>query len=318
MTERVTVWQGLRNLWGVMLRAWPSARLMLAVALLAVIGQAAADYARGLTSVVVVENGHARQIRTRCSTVGELLQDLGIELGPQDRLSPAEDVVLEPRVRIDVLHARPVYLTIDGVTQVVQAHGLSAEEILAEAGVELRPGDELRVNGALLSEPAQAEGGGLHVRAASLAGIGRDARMVVGSAAVSHVEILRAARVRLLDGRTEQTLYSTASTVGQALLEANALLYEGDQVEPGLDVPLADGLEVRIYRAKPVEVYVDGRVLRTRTQSGRVNEVLAELSLSLVGRDFCDPPLDASIADGAQLRITRVTERSPVVGTSAR
>jgi 3D (Asp-Asp-Asp) domain-containing protein len=83
-------------------------------------------------------------------------------------------------------------------------------------------------------------------------------------------------------------------------------------VLPGLDAPLADGLEVQIHRAKPVEVHVDGRVLRTRTQSSSVGEVLGELGVWLVGQDFCDPALAAPLSDGAQLRVIRVTERTEV------
>ena len=89
MSERVSVWQGLRNSCAAVMRPWPSVGLMLAVVLLAVVGQAAADYARGLTPVVLVEDGRARQVRTRCATVGEVLDDLGVVVGPQDRLSPA-------------------------------------------------------------------------------------------------------------------------------------------------------------------------------------------------------------------------------------
>jgi 3D (Asp-Asp-Asp) domain-containing protein len=69
---------------------------------------------------------------------------------------------------------------------------------------------------------------------------------------------------------------------------------------------------VRIDRAKAVEVLVDGRTLRARTQSERVGEVLAELGVSLVGQDFCEPALDAPIVDGAQLCVTRVSERTEI------
>jgi uncharacterized protein YabE (DUF348 family)/3D (Asp-Asp-Asp) domain-containing protein len=149
------------------------------------------------------------------------------------------------------------------------------------------------------------------VRAASLGGTGRDARERA-AVPVSRVEVLRATQVHVLDGAAAQTLHSTASHVGQALVEAGVLLYEGDRVKPGLDAPLADGLEVQIYRAKPIEVHVDGRVLRTRTQSQSVGEVLGELGVSLVGQDFCDPVPEALLADGAQLFVTRVTERTVV------
>jgi uncharacterized protein YabE (DUF348 family) len=289
--------------------------MMLAVVLLVVVGQAAVDYARGLTLVVLVEDGRARQVRTRCSTVGEVLEDLGVGIGPQDRLSPDREATLEPRMRIEMLRARPVHLVSDGVTRVVQTHGESVDEILAEAGVKLRPGDKLRINDDGHSASNQAESGGVHVRAASLGGVGGGDGEATG-ARISRIEILRAAQVHLLDRDAVrdavQTLHSTASTVGQALSEANVLLYEGDRIVPGLDARLADGLQVQIHRAKSVTVQVDGRVLRTRTQSDSVGGVLAELGVSLLGQDFTDPPLAASLVDGAQLRVTRVAERTEI------
>jgi uncharacterized protein YabE (DUF348 family) len=126
---------------------------------------------------------------------------------------------------------------------------------------------------------------------------------------VSRIEVVRAFHLQLVDGDATRTLHSTARSVGQALAEADVLLYEGDVVEPDLDAPLTDGLQVEVYRAKPVEVHVDGGVLRVRTQGDRVGEVLAELGVSLEGLDTCDPGLDARVAAGSQVRITRVTER---------
>jgi uncharacterized protein YabE (DUF348 family)/3D (Asp-Asp-Asp) domain-containing protein len=282
---------------------------MLAVALVAVVGQALADYARGLTPVVLVEDGRARRVRTRCVTVGEVLDDLGVLVGPYDRLTPDRDVALEPRMRIEVLRARPVTLVVDGVTQVVQTHRRYVDEILAEAGVERYPGDKLRVDGELRNE---SDLGVVHVLAASLGSSGRVERAAGDSEPVAHIEVLRAAQIQLADGEVARTLYSTADHVGQALSEANVLLYVGDRVEPGLDALLTDGLVVQIDRAKPVEVYVDGRALRTRTQSESVGDVLAEMGVSLLGQDFCDPAPDAPISDGALLRVTRVTERTEV------
>jgi uncharacterized protein YabE (DUF348 family) len=261
--------------------------------------------------VLVIVDGRARQVRTRCSTVGEVLADLSIDVGASDRLSAPVTTALEPRMRIEVQHARPVHLAVDGVTRVVRTLGVSADEILAEADIALRPGDRLRIDGELQPKPSEPQSGAIHVRAASLSGLSTEAK-AAALVPVSRVEVVRAAKVHVLDRDTAQVLHSTLGSVGEALSEANVLLYEGDRVVPRLDAPLANGLEVRILRAKPVDVYVDGRVLRTRTQSERVGDVLAELGLSLVGQDVCDPPLDATVADGAKLRVTRVTERTEV------
>ena len=299
------MWQGVQNLVAAMRRPWPSAGLMLAVVLLAVVGQATVDYVRGLTPVIVVEDGRARRVRTRCDTVGQLLDDLGTVVGPQDRVSPAEDEPLSARMRIEVAHARPVQLLVGGESLVVLTHGQSAEEVLSEAGIVLRPGDRLCVDGEWRPAPDVAESGDVRMHAASVGA----PRAALTLQPVSRIEVVRATQIQFVEGDVARTLHSTARSVGQALAEADVLLYEGDVVVPDLDAPLTDGLQVRVYRAKPVEVLVDGGVLRVRTQSERVGEVLAEVGVSLVGLDFCDPGLGARVAEGSQVRVTRVAER---------
>jgi uncharacterized protein YabE (DUF348 family) len=278
---------------------------MLAVVLLALVGQATADYVRGLTPVIVVEDGRVRRARTQCSTVGQLLDDLGTVIGPQDDVSHGEDEPLSARMRIEVAHARPVRLVVDGESMVVYTHAQSAEEVLSEAGIVLRPWDRLRVDGEWRPTPDVAESSDVGMRAASVGA----PRAALAFQPVSRIEVVHATQVQLVDGDATRTLHSTARSVGEALAEADVLLYEGDVVVPDLDAPLMDGLEVQVYRAKPVEVLVDGGVLRVRTQSERVGEVLAEMGVSLVGLDYCDPDLDARVAAGSQVRVTRVAER---------
>jgi uncharacterized protein YabE (DUF348 family) len=284
---------------------------MLAVALVVLVGQALADYARGLTPVVLVESGRARQVRTLCGTVGEVLDDLDVVVGPWDRVSPARDAALEPHMRIEVSRAASVELAVDGSIWTVHTHQRTVDEILDEAGVELRPGDEVHAEGLGQNTSDQVGGGPLRVRAAFFGGA-RGWERVRAPAVPSRIDVLRAAHINLLDGEASHAFYSTAGSVSQALSEAQVPLYEGDLIEPGLDTPLTDGLRVQIRRAKPVEVLVDGRALRTRTQHTAVGDVLAEMGVALLGQDFCDPPLDAPVMPGAQLSVTRVSEHTEI------
>jgi 3D (Asp-Asp-Asp) domain-containing protein len=72
---------------------------------------------------------------------------------------------------------------------------------------------------------------------------------------------------------------------------------------------MSAGMRVTIDRSVPVVVEVDGRTLRTRTHRERVDEVLADLRVVLVGQDYTIPALDESVAEGATVRVVRVTER---------
>jgi uncharacterized protein YabE (DUF348 family) len=110
------------------------------------------------------------------------------------------------------------------------------------------------------------------------------------------------------DGRAT-TLYTTASTVGQALRRAGLTFYLADGVQPGLGEPMSAGMDVYVERSIPVTVQVDGKTLRTRTHRERVNEVLADLGVVLTGEDYTIPPLGDPLGNDATIRVVRVSER---------
>jgi len=86
------------------------------------------------------------------------------------------------------------------------------------------------------------------------------------------------------------------------------LLYRADRVFPAAETPVQSGMHIRVERSVPVSIYVDGHVLRTRTHRHRVGEVLADLGVLLNGQDYTVPSLDATLGDGEEVRVIRVTE----------
>ena len=281
------------------------------------------DVARGLTPVTLVVDGTPRRVRSNCATVGEMLDDAGIVLEEWDRLSPDRDAPLRARMIVSVARAVPVVVAADGARRTVHTHSRSPEEILEQAGVERYPGDELWVNGRLVVEGpllSAANAQGLHPgQSLALTGEGAPRGVSARGGAdrlepvpISHVEIKRATLFYVHDGAIQQALRATQRTVGQALHEARVLLYAGDRVYPDLNTPLAPGLHVRIQRGVPVSIAVDGRVLRTRTLRTTVGEVLAELGVGLVGKDYVEPALDAEIRPDVRIRVARVVEETVV------
>ena len=288
------------------------------------------DVARGLTPVTLVVDGTPRRLRTSCATVGEMLDDLGVAVGEWDRLAPDREALLRAGMIVSVARAVPVVVVADGARRTLHTHSRSVKEILEEAGVTLRPGDELWVNGRLVEERLDGQGaadslsgtsaqGPLLVQSLSLAG-GTEPRAVstrggadrASPPPISHIEIKRATLYYVHDGGIRQALRSTQRTVGQALHEGRVLLYAGDRVYPDLNTLLAPGLHVRIQRGVPVSIAVDARVLRTRTLRPTVGEVLAELGVALVGKDYVEPALDAEIRPEMRIRVVRVVEKTVV------
>ena len=82
--------------------------------------------------------------------------------------------------------------------------------------------------------------------------------------------------------------------VDGVLESAGVALLPGDQVEPGADTSLEDGMEITVARAKVVTVDVNGRLLTRRTQAVDVTKLFDELEITLT-------QTDQVIADGVQI-----------------
>jgi uncharacterized protein YabE (DUF348 family)/3D (Asp-Asp-Asp) domain-containing protein len=310
----VSFWRGIRNLLLHLLRVLPSPGLWASVAVLFFAGRAALHYAEGLVPLTVVVDGSAQRVRTRCETVGQVLADLQVELHEGDALDPARDAAVEPGMRVVVQHAHPVTIVADGAARTFYTRARDAEPILAEAGVVLKPADELWVDGQHVDGAAAASASA--DRMLAMAGSRRARLTSRGDRAVvvpvSHLEVRRAAQIRLYEGQVVQTLRTTAPTLGQALSASGVVLYLGDRVSPGLNAPVHTGMRVYIERGIPVSVLVDGRVLRTRTHAQTVGQILGELGVALVGQDLVEPGAGAPIYPDLQARVIRVTEQQSI------
>lgn len=250
-------------------------------ALVIVIGTLAAGYRATRTPIVLVVDDQAQRLYTHQDTVAALLMDVGLELHPKDIVIPAPRASIRPGLTVQVKRAHPVHITADGHEILIRTQATSVEEVLAEAGVSLRPQDEVEIEGRF---PASNP---------------KPARLIVH----------RAVPLTLHEDGEATALRTTASTVGEALREAGLTLHLADRVEPGLGEPVSTGMHVHVQRSVPVTVHVDGRTIRTRTHRERVGGVLADLGLVLAGEDYTTPTLDAPVRKGSAIEVVRVNER---------
>jgi uncharacterized protein YabE (DUF348 family)/3D (Asp-Asp-Asp) domain-containing protein len=268
-------------------------------------------YADGLVPLTLVVDGSAQRVRTRCATVSELLGDLQVQVSEWDWLEPPPDTAVQPEMRIVVQHAHPVTVVSDGTARTIHTQAWTAESILEEAGIALKAGDELWIDGQLRQAQAVAVDGlasRVPLQPARLAAIEGQRAVPL----ITHLEVRRAARIRVQDGRVVQTIRTTAPTLGQALRASGLRLYLGDRISPDLNTPVQTGMRVHIERGTPVDVRVDGRVLRTRSHAEDVGELLAELGVSLNGQDLTEPAGEAPIYAGLEVRVIRVAEQQHV------
>lgn len=254
--------------------------------------------------VTLVVDGQARTVRTHQDTVAGLLREADIRLHPEDLIVPALDSELAAEGIVQVRLARPITIEADGRTWGMRTQRLRVADILTEAGIRVMPRDEVLVDGqrwnleADLPQAALDEGG--H-RGPGLAS-------APGRLAPIRIVLRRAVPVILSDHAVPVTFYTTRATVGEALLAQGILLYLGDRVTPSLGSRVLPGMRVFIERSTPVEVRVDGRILRTRTQRQTAGEVLAQEDVALMGADYSLPPAHTPVAADMKIQVVRVRE----------
>jgi uncharacterized protein YabE (DUF348 family) len=279
---------------------------------LALVAGALALLGMGMTrtgSLLVVEvDGQRQELRTHASTVGEALGRAGLVLYPEDLVAPEVEAPLQPGLVIEVQRARLVNLHADGKVHQLRTRAVTVGQVLSESGLELGPADEIWLDGRLVETDAALWDGEL---ARSQTPSARGGAGSVTSKEASGPPVLavrRAAAMILDDDGTLRTLHTTSETIGQLLQEHGIVLFLGDKVEPGLQDRVVSGGTITIDRSVPVQIEVDGRVVRTRTRAETVSAALGQEGIALMGKDRAEPDLSTPIRSGMQIQVVRVRE----------
>jgi uncharacterized protein YabE (DUF348 family) len=262
-----------------------------------------AGYSAAGAPITLIVNGQTWHWYTHQTTVQGLLREVNITLHSQDVVVPSFGAPLTGGSEVDVELARPVTVEVDGRELASLTRKQLLGDILGEAGVFLKPGDDLLVDGQARpwDWPVGAPDPGAN------RGLARWPEECQRPAPL-RVVVHRSVPVVLVDGGAPVTFYTTRPTVGEALLSQGVFLYLGDRVSPGLGNRVVPGLHIYVQRSTPVTLQVDGATLRTRTQRRTVSELLAQEGISLMGKDFALPPLDALISQDMTVQVVRVQE----------
>ena len=230
--------------------------------------------------------GALHRVTTSADTVGALLGEQGIELTAAEALSPAADERLTDGMAVTVLRQRRVSLEENGKESAHHTLLVKPLAILNEAGIAVSNSDRIWVNGALAHFEALSD----------------------WTVPALHIKIRRASRLTIIDDGVQFTIDSTAVTVGAALHEAGIVLHRTDEVTPPLNSPVTGPMTIRIKRAIPVVVSVDGIDFEARTNAETVASFLDELNAPLFGLDFVRPPGNTAVAEDMRIEVVRVTE----------
>lgn len=193
---------------------------LLSVTALAVIGSLAKD-------VVLVVDGKPQVIRSFAASVSELLGDQGVPVGDRDLVRPAAQARIVDGARIEVRHARPIQLTVDGRTTNRLVTATTVRDALAELDLA-RAGK--------LSAP-----GHRHVPLSGMA-----------------LTVYTRRTVYVFANGTRHRTTTTARTVRQVLKRSGLPLPPGYQVRPEPDAFPAEGTLITVLppRTEPIEAAV--------------------------------------------------------------
>lgn len=252
------------------------------------------------TDVTVLENGQSFRVSTTFDPGSEALGAASVSLEPGDRVVEGTG---GRYLSLAVERARPVTIVADGQTFALRTQATTVAGSFAEAGIELRPGDRLYVDGQLTTS-----------RAPLSAAIKLASRVAPGSATADplNIELVRARPATVyFDGMRLDTM-SAAPTVQELLADLGVTVREGDLVSVDLQSPVNAGAVIRLSKARTVAVTLDGQQQTFYTLAETVRDVIRLLDVTFDGDDQVFPSLDTPIVPNMQVTImtTQVREVS--------
>jgi uncharacterized protein YabE (DUF348 family) len=182
--------------------------------------------------------------------------------------------------------APPTVTILDGEQVItLQTEARVPSAILAQAGITLSQNDRIFLHGISVSQ-----------------------EIPIADYPIT-LQIRRAVTITIVSPQGEQSLQTTAFTVGEALQEAGIQLHENDTVDPPLNSPITSS-PVTIYLSPSSELTItaDGRATRVTSSARTVGEALAEAGIPLLGLDYSIPSENEALPSDGQIKVVRVGE----------
>ena len=239
---------------------------LFAVILLGLIGGTLA-YFVAQKSVTLTVDGQSRTVGTYAGTVAEILDEEGLEPAAHDVLLPAPAQEIADGDTVVFNRARPLELTVDGVSREVYVTALSVDEALAQLGY--------RADGLVLSAS-------------------RSERLPLDG---MQLTITTPKEVVLVSDGQERVVSTTAATAADLLAEQGIALSETDRTSLYLNQGLLNRMRLQVFRVQVSEVTEtaelpyetvetpDPEVLegeKTVTQEGAPGEQVATVRITVV------------------------------------
>ncbi|WP_448625457.1 ubiquitin-like domain-containing protein [Geodermatophilus sp. URMC 64] len=227
---------------------------LFAVVLVGLVGGSVAYYL-AQKSLTLTVDGQARTVSTYAGTVGEVLEDEGLVPAAHDVVLPAEDAEVSDGDTVVLNRARPLRLTVDGVSSEVYVTALSVDEALEQLGYRA---DDL-VLSASRSERLPLDGMQLSITTP------KDVTLVA-------------------DGQ-ERVVTTTAATAGDLLAEQGITLSPTDRTSLYPTQALLDRMRLQVFRVQVSEVVETTPVAHGRVETEDPNAFEGDETVTQEGVD---------------------------------
>jgi uncharacterized protein YabE (DUF348 family) len=209
---------------------------LFALVLVGLVGGSLAFFLAQKTVTVTVD-GQARSVGTYADTVGEVLEEEGLEPAPHDVVLPAAHQAVADGASVVLNRARPLELTVDGVSREVMVTALSVDQALEQLGYRA---DDL-VLSASRSERLPLRG--------------------------MELTITTPKDVVLINDGKSRVVSTTAGTAGDLLTEHGITLGATDRTSLRLDQALLDQMRLQVFRVQVSQVDVASAIAPERVET---------------------------------------------------
>ena len=257
---------------------------------------------------IAVDSHPPVQMYTHASTVGEMLDENGIQLAPADKIATPRSAQITPNMVLVIKRACPILLRADGEEDRLRIAGGKVGDALQLAGVLLGRGDEVLLNG----KPTSTSTPLPRCKPAPDGIPGWPRPPWLRPLQPIRIEVRRSHDLVIHDGAASYPVRTLARTVGKVLEEQHIKLYGKDVVRPALSAPATEGMQIYIHRSVPITIQADGRRWGTRSVARTVGGALAQEGVIVAGEDEVSPPLSSPLEPFQVIRVVRVRTKTEI------
>jgi uncharacterized protein YabE (DUF348 family) len=239
-------------------------------------------------TITVNIDGQSRPMTVHALTVGGALGQAGHVPASSDRVSPSTRSFLVDGMTIEVQSARPVviYLEPQGQTMSIQSAGRTPLELLKDAGIKPSPQDRYWLNGLPVNGDDQ-----LPPVLTYLLQVRQPQPLVVSN------------------NGTNQTLYSSATTLAGVLWDKQVSISRADQLSLPAGSLFTRPQGLIISPGQSITIQVGGSEINVHSNAKTVGQAVADAGISLQGLDATIPEENQPIPSDGKIKVVRIQEQ---------